>query len=83
MVEVLLHPLTGMPKRCFPSPDGTVMLCNFTVRDGKIWRFAKNTMYLTLPLKRGQKKRWGKREEILIQKEKEPWLGTLGSLSSK
>ncbi|OGH65324.1 MAG: hypothetical protein A3B83_04615 [Candidatus Magasanikbacteria bacterium RIFCSPHIGHO2_02_FULL_33_17] len=69
-MEILVHPITGSPKRCFPSPCGNFTLCNFTVKDGKIWRYAKNTIYLLLPKKHKKKKQ--KDENNLIKKKNEP-----------
>lgn len=67
-MELLVHPITKLPKHCFPSADGSHTLCNFTVRDGMIWRYAQKTRYLQLPR---LKKRVLIDDNVnLIQKEK-------------
>jgi len=71
MIEILLHPITKMPKRCFPSPDGTYTLCNFTTKNGEIWRYAVKVMYLTIPRKQRSNR---EEEEKLIKKKNESLL---------
>jgi len=69
---VLIHPLTGEPKHCFPSASGEILFCNFTERAGKIWRFSKVKDYLTIPIKWKRKRRNQKSSEDFIQKKNEP-----------
>ena len=69
-VEILVHPITKMPKHCFPSPDGSGMFCNFTVRNGLIWRFAKYKDFLKFLFKL-KKKKGQEDDQKLIQKKNE------------
>ncbi len=48
---ILVHPITGEPKRCFLSSGGDILFCNFTERAGKIWRFSKIKDFLPIPIK--------------------------------
>lgn len=66
--KLLVHPITGESKICFPIGD--YQYCNFTEKDGKIYRYSKKTDYIKF-----FRSKWRKKNDNsvdLIQKEKEP-----------
>ena len=68
-IVLLVHPITGEPKRCFTS--GNFMYCNFTTHNGKVWRYSKTKDFLKFLVK-WRRKRSQHSEELLTQIEKEP-----------
>jgi len=64
----LVHPITGEAKFCFPSGD--FIFCNFTVKDGKVYRYSKTKDFLKFFRK--WRKRKSNSEDLIQQKEKEP-----------
>lgn len=70
--SLLTHPITGEPQLCFPSGD--FVYCNFTIKDGKVYRFSKTKDFIKF-LGKWRRKRNSDPEEngnLIHKKEKEP-----------
>ena len=64
--SLLVHPITGEPKFCFPSGDFTY--CNFTEKNGKVYRYSKTKDFLKFFRKHYKRRN---NNEDLIQKKNE------------
>lgn len=64
--NLLVHPITGEPKLCFPS--GIFMMCNFTEKDGKVYRFSKTKDFIKFLNKTNKN---SKNSEDLFKKKNE------------
>ena len=73
--KLLVHPITGESKICFPIGD--YQYCNFTEKDGKIYRYSKKTDYIRFF--RGKLRKKNDNRVDLIQKKNEPALETARS----
>ncbi|GAC1413868.1 MAG: hypothetical protein NVSMB66_6530 [Candidatus Doudnabacteria bacterium] len=65
----LVHPITGEPQLCFPS--GAYLYCNFTKKDGKVYRYSKTKDFLKFFCKSRRRRN---DSEDLIKKKNEPLL---------
>lgn len=65
--KLLVHPITGESKICFPIGD--YQYCNFTEKDGKVYRYSKTTDYIKFF--RGKWRKKNDNSVDLIQKKNE------------